>query len=431
MAKRGEGTTNAPWEPGSQGKPRSSPSQADILRARTQPLIDVVLRDAWRDNPQSHVTSNFPQPASELRQVLTSSRRFILDDSMSAFVADLSMARLVEPKPSDPSWMQKRDTDKNMSVMTSLRHSAIPPDVNTWVEMPVRPLLQRLVEMAQESNRQTRTIHGSEIDPDDSIYRLAWLFQSSPDTKTVKMSTFGLSDTERWGIVPFCLPFSFLYRYSDEPLPEHPFGKDHAFRIDHAAAMLAHSIPRIDPCFGVVNHAPLRPDECVTIQFGTKEDAHKIQVHAILPEFVGTLRRAMSLLAALGSIPKVEVPGTPRKGFLARGQIRKPLPCTTYRLSLPAREAPARLAKRILRDIHLAWHEVRPHWRLYEPEGRSCASRDAHLWGAADDQGRARCTQCAAHRTWIVLPRGRGDPSLGRSSPRETLITAKGAPHAE
>jgi hypothetical protein len=134
----------------------------------------------------------------------------------------------------------------------------------------------------------------------------------------------------------------------------------------------------------------------------------------------------MAFLATLSSIPKVEAPAPLGRSYMAKGKIRKALPCTSYRLSLPSRKTPERLAKDLVETVHKRWHAVRPHWRVYEPEGKTlCPNRSEHLWSAMDSLGRSRCTQCEARRTWIVLPNGRGDPSLGTVVRSETTVTAR------
>jgi hypothetical protein len=131
-------------------------------------------------------------------------------------------------------------------------------------------------------------------------------------------------------------------------------------------------------------------------------------------EFGGSLRYMLALLATLNDIPKMQVQVRPQKSFMGGGQIRKYLDHTVLQLTLPVKMSTVTLAKRLIAAARRGWHEVRPHWRINHPPLGStfCANRSDHVWLEADQSGHANCKQCDARRVWIVLPTGRGDPTI-------------------
>jgi hypothetical protein len=128
----------------------------------------------------------------------------------------------------------------------------------------------------------------------------------------------------------------------------------------------------------------------------------------------GLMRYAMAFLSTLNDVPTLITDVRPSKGYFARGRHHKFVEHKTVRLNVPQRVDHARLARKVLALSRKRWHEVRAHWRLHHrgAEGELCAP-GTHAWGAMGDHGRAHCGLCPAWRTWIVLPHGRGDSSIG------------------
>jgi len=209
------------------------------------------------------------------------------------------------------------------------------------------------------------------------------------------------------------LPFRCCWRTDD-----HGFAP--RLQIDTLAGMFAHGIQgHRDPNIGVQYTKPLSSfpkDHLVDVQseHAAPGQWEAFQVHAMVPEFGGMIRSALALLATLNDIPKVQTQVRPQKSFMGGGQIRKYLDHTTLQLTLPAKVTTTRLAKRLIAASRKGWHEVRPHWRINHPPlgAKFCANRDHHIWLEADEHGHANCKLCDARRVWIVLPTGRGDPTI-------------------
>lgn len=384
-------------------------------------LIDALLRETYRD--KGMVCRFFPRHPESLRRSLTEAKRFVLDDSMAAFVADLSTIRFKHRGPDSKAADYERGLAHNAALLTSLRHSAIPPFPRVWVEMPMPPFVRRLLELKESSGHSSKDIYGDEMSERDVIPRIGWLFEKSDDDRAVIVFVFGFPGQDVVNNAPFCLPFSFLYKIDDVEIPDSPFGPGSPFQCDTGSSAIATGIMRVDRHMAVINHRPIPPED--TLRIDIDSDGTVLTMHKLLPEFGGTLRRALAFMAALDSIPKVEVETRTSKGFLARGQIRKFLPRTTLTLSLPTRVTPERLAGRIIEATHLRWHEVRSHWRVrVKAGGRRCEEAN-HLWSAKDNLGRARCSQCDAVRTWITIPNGRGDRSLGQAPSHQYSVTKR------
>jgi hypothetical protein len=157
-------------------------------------------------------------------------------------------------------------------------------------------------------------------------------------------------------------------------------------------------------------------------------DGEKFETHFMVGEFSGDVRYALTLLATLNDIPKVQTQVRPAKSYLGGGQIRKYLDHTTLRLTLPVRGTTLTLAKRLIAASRKGWHEVRPHWRINHPHlgDKFCANRQDHVWLEADERGHANCKQCDARRVWIVLPTGRGDPTISVRTHKYALHHSEG-----
>src|SRR5262249_49218854 len=77
-------------------------------------------------------------PDSPLQSLMRSARRFVLDDSMSSFLADLGSAAFTKNLP------------KNPALLDQMRIGARAPHALTWVEFDLHRYLTRAGELLNE-----------------------------------------------------------------------------------------------------------------------------------------------------------------------------------------------------------------------------------------------------------------------------------------
>lgn len=237
-----------------QDAPWYTPTKQSI---RSGTLIDSVIRETYRQVDKSPMLRYAATPPLELRKSLLGAKRFILDDSMSSFLADIStspfkgMTLTIEQERGMKRGAIDSIVRRNVEALTSIRHSAIPPFKSTWVEFSVPPMFNRLLELRK--GEATRGFFGEDIDPQDVIPVMGWHFQMDQDATTGALSIYSLANDDK-SERAFCLPFSFIYRTDDMEMEAAPYGERRFFRIDHAAATIGTGILVEDKRMGVINH---------------------------------------------------------------------------------------------------------------------------------------------------------------------------------
>lgn len=353
-------------------------------------IANELIRESYRTKSKIERISN--RPASSLRRAIANAKRFMLDESMSAFVAELATVPF------------KVAPERRPEILSSLRHSARLPFPAMFIQYNGLAFQQGLYE-AYKASPGMWEVPQSAPDPTRSIADRAWLCETDPaDPDLVWISTFVVID-DKVATVPF------RYSYRTDDLGFHP-----KLQVDTAAGMLGHGMMGlIEPNIGVQYAQPLQSfpkadlDEVVVDREGG--GIAPFQVHSLVNDF-GCVREVLALLSTLNHIPKIESEVRPAKTYMADARVRKYLDHTTLRINLPAQTSLRTLAKRLIAKARRGWHQVRPHWRVYHHGTRFCAAYSDHLWLEADSTGHANCKLCDAHRVWIVLPNGRGDPTL-------------------
>lgn len=340
-------------------------------------LADLVLRETYR--PRS------PLASGEMRRALTTARRFVMDEGMSAFMADIAQVPFHVPPVRRPE------------VLDTLRHGARLPHSATWIEFDGRAFRAELLKIMDGA---TTDVFGASLgDHSTVVPRWGWLMQEHPQMpQAVQMHQFmGM------GGRALKMPMRFVWQTTDEPLP---------WAADTAAGEIAHGITGYQPAqMGVIYAGPIPKER--QLRVGHEGGGFPIYTtDKLLAEVGGTIRYAVALLATLNDVPVELTDVRQSHGFVARGAYRKYLDHTTVRLRIPVRQDTRRLAKKLVALARRRAHQVRGHWRLYERgEGTLCPDH-AHAWGPADLHGRAQCTKCPAWRKWIDEHQ-RGDAGLG------------------
>lgn len=347
-----------------------------------------LIRETYRGSKSLIKRAGFDPLA--VRRAIAHAKRFTLDDGMAKFLGELSTVPF------------KVANQRRPDVLDSLRHSARLPFPQMFFQYNYRALRHGLHIDPRLGNTEMLGHDGYQPPaPDqDVVGQIGWLVEADHrDPDLIWLQEFAELDD---GVVP--LPWRYAYRTDDR-------GFDPRLKLDTFSGMIAHGIEGyVCPNIGVQLVGTTPKKNIQEVEF----EGRRYPVYRLVLEFGGSLRYMLALLATLNDIPKVQVQVRPQKSYLGGGQIRKYLDHTTLQLTLPVKMTTLTLAKRLIAAARRGWHEVRPHWRINHPPLGSmfCANRADHVWLEADESGHANCKQCDARRVWIVLPGGRGDPTI-------------------
>lgn len=363
-------------------------------------LADRIIRETYRARKAELAMQEFSPSLSSLvaiRRSIQGAHRFVLDPAMSGFLADLSQV------PFMTAPIRRNET------LDSMRHGALLPFPSVWVEYDAYAFRRRLMEL----NPDQQDAWGKQLaEPDGSPdmvipLRWAWLLVQHPDNASV-ITQYGFVEWSSPDASKFrgaMLSFKVLWNCKDEPTPEG----------DPYAGMMAHGVtPYACKSITVVNLRQPPEDQLAPIVMPDRS-IHKVDF--LIPEFGGLVRYAMAFLSTINDVPVIRHAAKDfHQGYFAKGQYRRYVDHTVIKLNIPGRTNTKILARRVFAMARKRWHKVRAHWRLYQREpGPLCMTADDHLWSETDNRGHAYCTNpsCSAWRTWITLPKGRGDRSLG------------------
>lgn len=367
-------------------------------------MVNDLIRETYKSKTTLPISTG--RNMMQLRRSLFQAKRFVADAAMSGFMAQLSTV---------PFTVASERWD---DVLASLRHSARLPFRSMFIQYDNHAFRRSLLRI-DSTKYDAWGKKLAEVPMQDTSSQIAWLLeQDAADEHLVWMQVFVFDDD---GGAAMALPLRYAYRTDDR-------GFDPRLGLDTRPAMMAHGlIGCTDRNIGVryamaLDKFPQR--HLVPCQMA---DGEPFQTHFVVAEFSGDVRYALTLLATLNQIPKIETVVRPQKSYLGGGQIRKYLDYTTLRLALPVKASGLHVAKRLIAAARRGWHEVRPHWRVNHPKlgGVYCAARSHHVWLEADERGHANCQLCDARRVWIVLPTGRGDPTLSIRTHRYALTHPK------
>lgn len=344
-------------------------------------LADVVYQHTFP--PRS--------PLIGTRDALVRARKFVLDKSMSAYMADLG-------------WEAYRKyPERRLEFIEAARVSARLPHATTWIEWDEMALANR-----------ARAVHGSTLDPNLTPTRSGWLLMQHPqlDTAFVGLS-FGIGgqrsnaiNTEFAGPneLGVC-PIGFAWSTTDSLVPWPPL--DVAVDLEKKrritmAGMLT-GIADYRAPLSVVSAAPF-----ITVP----QNVWATRIRQQIEEQYGMLRYLFALLATINDLPISVTEVRSAKGFVARGRYRKFLSHSVITLRVPEKRFRA-LARRSVAMLRRRAHQVRGHWRLdwRFPGARGCD----HQWTpmqSNETDARQECRICKARRMWITEHQ-RGDASLG------------------
>jgi hypothetical protein len=309
-------------------------------------LADSLIRE-WSRPHYRHI-----DPNNWLATHIVQARKFVLDKSMSAFMADLSYVSLnaahTQPK--------RRELVEGMRKLARLPHAA------TWIEYDKR-----------EHRRRVKEFYHPEIDasPDAVPDYSGWLLMQHPKLETAFMSIHCTSHS--WDArdartdKPNCSQFAVAWTCDDgvPPWPRDPhYHRDHDARIDDTDKLL-----RSTPAGILTGVLEYRTD---TVSVIPNPHFSKMAVEAYtrlgekyfnpLGELAHDLRYLWSLLATINDLPTSLAEVKQDRGYVSRGRYRKFSDHTVISLTVPAKRY-ATVAKRAIAIARRRGHQVRGHWR--------------------------------------------------------------------
>ena len=339
-------------------------------------LIDRAIRESYRKR------SLVP---AEFRERLIRARKFVLDEQMSGFLADLANAAITE------SLLRRRDSEEARTLLDGARRMARAPYPTTWIEYDCRARQRR----AREAYSQN--FYGDVADPEEICPAVGWLIEQHPGIEAAyKMTEFvQMIDSASHATEPVPMPYAYTWVADDTlAIPWQAFGFSEQGR---------------------------RPSEVATGMMGyitdligfttteTTERWPKKELVEQLKETMGELRCVFMLLASLNHIPTTYDHVRPQRGYVAKGAYRRFMEHSVIHLTLPAHRTLKTLAMRVLVHARRRGHEVRGFWRndWRHPRTPGCS----HVW-INHDEHTLICQHCQGRRVWIRAHH-RGDDSLG------------------
>ena len=363
-------------------------------------LIDRLYRGSFRTETIPTWKSN-----SEMRRAIISARRFIVDEAMSRFMADLANESFRQHAPC-PHPAHKREKHSlasfvdraphNHRLADSLRVQARLPHESIWIEYLMHPYQQRSHEIRGVRPPDEKELFDKE----------GWLIQQHPKIDTACIMHCFLCDDEpdRRGFSNWTFPLAMGWTCDDSPLPWQttvdPQPRKQIYRYPSALLLGIGDYNRENVSY-VQSPLICDPEEKYSDVYGP-----------LMVEWVGVLRRAWSLLATIDHLPIITGDVRQSKGFLARGQIRKFLDHQTIKLNVPAKQDTRVIARKMIAAAHRRRHEVRGHWRddWRNPPSKLC---NPHIWETVNDNpDLIRCEQCHGRQVY-VHKHERGDATLG------------------
>jgi hypothetical protein len=289
--------------------------------------------------------SNDMIDAKGLQRDIISARKFVLDDEMSAFCADLAYAPLVLNNMTN-------HLARNCAAVDYMRRGARLPHSLMWIEFNMSVRVKR-----------ARDEYGVDtVQREWGPQRIGWLLHQHPQIETAFMCcTFAShSMSKGWennpDSVPVSTPSPYIITYQwraddDGTLPwSHPAGIPKMTNIAEClSGLIGYQTPFLGLCklpYAAFDYAALKFDW----------SAH-------LNELASDARYLWSLLAAINDVPTGYEAVRPQRGYIAKGVYKKYLEHSIIRLKVPHKIPLRLLAKRAIAIARRRAHMVRGHWR--------------------------------------------------------------------
>jgi hypothetical protein len=344
------------------------------------PLIDWLYAKTF-GKPVPQWRSN-----KRMRQALTIARRFLMNDRMAAFLADVAATAFIDRNYT------------NLVKLDQLRPLARLPHADIWVEH----------ELSAYNKRETELIGDTHYDLPNSVKRIreGWLLQSAPGGRNTEFRAFlfhrlfhddGSDELQ-------CFPVGIYWRTDDDYLvrPDETRADEDATYFTRSILLgtsLGNPVVRQHKMFRQV--ALLRSDGLLADQ-PEQTDTRSLGMGT------GVLTRIWAFLATINDIPVLARQFSQARGFMARAQYRRFLDHKILTLQVPQKVDYKKLARSVVAHSKRRAHQVRGHWRKdwRHPPNPLCD----HQFETIDDI--VRCKLCQGQR-FFIREHLRGDATVG------------------
>lgn len=348
-------------------------------------LADLLIREWSKPKYRRYDTEGW------VPRMVAQARKFVLDKSMSEFMADLAYSWL----PDLPKSMSARQRVRAYSILNGYRMIARLPHPIMWIEYDMEARSTRILQhWLGKSGRNPLSKQSG------------WLLIQHPkiETSVMAITVDGNCVDDRGQIknYPTCVSLAAAWSTTDELVPWRPY--DMPSDSQGRDAELLAGIPGF-----LCPQCALAMAPWVT----RKSDGAFLTQDRMLKELKenrGTLRHLWSLLAAINDIPVGRKPVKPTGGHMVGASYKRFSEHTVISLNLPKRTTPAVLAKRVLRNARRRAHMVRGHFRRHYlfPLNPLCE----HQMEPLESTQMLECRYCQGRKIWITEHQA-GDASLG------------------
>jgi hypothetical protein len=353
-------------------------------------LADACIASAF-DKTMAGCGNAKSQPIRRLFLSIANARKFMLDDRMSEYLADLSRSYFTGGRR------------KRLYKLENTRHMARLPHALTWIEFSYPHYVDRL-RFAHGVEYRTPEGRGMPYDQkavdsigrlDDKGYyivpRVGFLIQQHDKIDTAfKVTEFYSSMLRPDRGMPKFIASTWCSDDGSNPFPRYIMYGEHDASLAVGFKNYMSSSTYFTPS--------LTPDD---VWPPPAEMDHK---NFFLAKTSTPLRDLWALLATLNDLPVRIEHVEPSHGFMAKGGYRKFLKHSIVHLTVPEthwRKLVARTADLVRKRAH----QVRGHWRndWHRPLSRLCE----HVFNSD-----MVCARCNGRKLWIHEHQ-RGDASLG------------------
>jgi hypothetical protein len=295
-------------------------------------LADFTMRESFRLKMRE---------MRGIRPLLAAANRFVLDETASAFISDLSNANY-----------SGQSLKRWMVLFRQLRPLARLPHKITWIEYDAQAERRRTIE-------KYRAALGMEDDP---AVTTGWLMRQHPTIETAFRMTMFSKLQEGEQTLGACAPYDIAWVTDNEAVP-----------------WLDESLPGEDPqtmqsvALGLITEFKSESDYSffcpegnwgVSIRsnawtFNLSEKERRMNLASAGQQ----LRKAITLLAAINDVPIGVKHVTATKGFVAQGRYRKFLDHSVVTIVIPKGRDPQKVAAAVIKAMKRRAHQVRGHWR--------------------------------------------------------------------
>jgi len=342
--------------------------------------VPPTLADACMTSmldPKYKFSANF----RPLLQQVTRARKFVLDDAMSVYLADMTAA------------LARGGLRKRVRALDNARQHARLPHALTWIEYNNWAFTDRYRTVMRHDMTVGKKLYrlGEPLPLDAVPPRMGWLLQQHDRIDSAFLMTEVRSSAmeNHWVFVG---PAAVAWSSDDGPIPWPRL----ELRVEGGITPSEHATHMQ----GYINDRVY-----MTEAWPRAEGAIKA-----MPDLIGAAQTSSAaayywlFLATLNDLPISIQPVSPNKGYMARGSYKTFLKHSIIHLTVPERAWRKTITKS-LTMLHRRAHQVRGHWRRdwRHPLRAGCA----HEFSAD-----MICRHCDGHKLWIAEHQ-RGDASLG------------------